>query len=211
MSDDRVRVHACAAGLVDGELNLHISVGPDGSPISFGHTVLERTGTDEIAWQSAVTVRSRSLESLAEAGEIPHRVGIVKIDTEGHDLAVLEGMGGVESDVVMIEHWNDLPHSLGPCPWQLDEVVAEMSPRGFAHFAFIGHHGEFVVLESDTATLDAGEMGNLVFIHERALGQLLEDVVTCASSLGLQSLGVGRCTPRPLPIGSSWSSGFTTS
>jgi FkbM family methyltransferase len=189
-ADERVRVHACAAGREDGELLLHISVSPDGSPISFGHTVLERGDTDAIAWQGAVTVPSRSLGSLAEAGEIRRHVGIVKIDTEGHDLAVVEGMGAVECDVVMIEHWHDLPHSLGPCPWLLDEVVASLQPRGFTHFAFIAHHGEFVLLEWDGATLESGEMGNLLFIHESVVGRLLEDVIACASSLPLQSLRV---------------------
>ena len=191
-ADDRVRLHPYAAGREDGELLLHISVSPDGSPISFGHTVLERGATDDIAWQGAVPVPSRSLDSLADAGEIPRRVGIVKIDTEGYDLAVVDGMGAIECDVVMIEHWNDLPHSLGPCPWRLDEVVAVLQPRGFTHFAFVGHHSEFVVLEWDGAMLETGEMGNLVFIHERVIDRLLEDVVACASSLALQSLGVGK-------------------
>jgi FkbM family methyltransferase len=190
-ADNRVRVHPYAAGREDGELVLHISASPDGSPISFGHTVLERGNTDEIAWQQTVTVPSRSLGSLANAGEIPHRVGIVKIDTEGHDLAVVEGMAGVGCDVVMIEHWNDLPNSLGPCPWHLDQVIAALQPRGFTHFAFIGHHGEFVALEWDGATLETGEMGNLIFMHDRVLPELLEDLVACGSSLALQSRAVG--------------------
>jgi FkbM family methyltransferase len=195
-ADGTVRLHECAAGRDDGELLLHVSVSPDGSPISFGHTVLKRADTDEIAWHETVPVPACSLASLVGRGEIPQRVGILKIDTEGNDLAVLEGMGDLEADVVMVEHWENLPHSLGPCPWRLDEIVGALQPRGFTHFAFIGHHSEFVLLEWDGATLETDEMGNLVFLHERVLEQLLVDVVACASALALQSLGVGRMYAR---------------
>jgi len=181
--DPRVAVHDCAASDVDGQLLLHRSASPDGEPLPFGHTVLERSNTDEIAWYGAVGVPARSLASLVESEEIPARVGVVKIDTEGHDFAVVSGMGGLDADVVMVEHWTDLPHSLGVCPWSTNEMVSALSARGFSHFAFVVHHREFVFLKWDDGDVQAGAMGNLVFLHDRVVTQLAFDVLDCASAL----------------------------
>jgi FkbM family methyltransferase len=91
--DPRVTVHELAVSDADGSCELHVSSKPDGTPLSFGHTLLQPAETDEIAWRGSLSVGRRSLQSLLDAGEIPPAVGILKIDTEGHDLAVVRGMG----------------------------------------------------------------------------------------------------------------------
>ena len=189
--DVRVTVHECAASNVDGELQLHTSVGSDGAPLTFGHTVLERPATPEIAWDGVVTVPARSLASLVETGEIPTRVGIVKVDTEGYDFAVVSGMGDLECDIVMTEHWSDLPRSLGVCPWTAEEMLSELRPRGFSHFAYIAHREEFVILQWDDGEVPRGSMGNLVFLHARVLERLLPATLELASSLAKSAVVVG--------------------
>jgi len=181
--DARVSVHEYAISDADGQLELHKSVDPSGAPVTFGHTVLERPDTDEIAWRETITVTGRPLASLVDAGEVPGRVGILKVDTEGNDLAVVSGMGVLECDVVMVEHWTELPHALGPCPWTTEEMVSVLRPRGFSHFAFVVHRGEFVILKWDDGSVPSGHMGNLVFLHDRMVERLLPDVVECASTL----------------------------
>jgi FkbM family methyltransferase len=186
-----VIVHEYAISDADGPLELRRSSAPSGEAVTFGHTLLERPNTDEIAWQDSVAVTGRSLASLVASGELPPRVGILKIDTEGHDFAVIDGMGDLQADVVMVEHWSDLPHSLGRCPWTGDEMVSALTRRGFSHYAFLSHHGEFVVLQWDDATVEAGHMGNIVFLHDRAVSRLLPDVLECASSLAVNAVGLG--------------------
>ena len=176
----------------DGPLELHRSSAPSGEAVTFGHTLLERPDTDEIAWQDSVTVSGRSLASLVAAGEVPARVGILKIDTEGHDFAVVGGMGNLECDVVMVEHWSDLPHSLGQCPWTGDEMVSALAERGFSHYAFVVHRGEFVVLQWDDASVQVGHMGNIAFLHDRVVDRLLPDVLAVASQLASAAVGVGQ-------------------
>lgn len=187
----RVTVHQYAVSNADGQLELHRSVSPDGAPVTFGHTVLSRPDTDEIAWRGTVTATARSLASLVSAGEIPARVGVLKIDTEGHDLAVVVGMGDLESDVVMVEHWTDLPRALGPCPWSAEELFAELSPRGFSEYAFIVHRGAFVFLQWKDSAVPTGYMGNLVFLHARVLERLLPATLELASSLAKSAVEVG--------------------
>jgi len=186
--DARVRVLEYAISSVDEQLGLHKSVDPSGAPVTFGHTVLERPDTDEIAWRETIPVTGRSLASLVAAGELPGQVGILKVDTEGHDLAVIEGMGELECDVVMVEHWTDLPHSLGPCPWTAEEMRSALRKRGFSHFAFIEHRGEHTILKWDDPEVPSGEMGNLVFLHDRALELLLPSVVEAAAMLTEQPI-----------------------
>ncbi len=187
----RVTLHAVAASDTDHPLELFVSTKPDGTPVSFGHTVLSRASTDEIAWSSTVTVEARSLRSLVESGELPRRVGILKVDTEGHDDAVLAGMGDLDCDVVMVEHWVDLPHSLGPCPWTLEQIASPLRTRGFSRYAVIQHRAEFVILTWDDGEIPAGHMGNVVFLHDRVVDRLLPDVLTCASQLALGAVQVG--------------------
>jgi FkbM family methyltransferase len=190
--DPRVTVHEIAASEHDGVAELHVSTDRDGQPLSYGHTLLERADTDEIGWGQTLTVKRRSLASLIDAREIPARVGVLKIDTEGHDLAVVHGMGPLGADIVMVEHWTDLPHGLGACPWSTEEMIAAMDARGFAHFAFIVHRAEFVTLRWDDGEVEPGAMGNLVFLHDSVLQRLLPDVLGCATWLMERAVRLGR-------------------
>ena len=91
----------------------------------------------------------------------------------------------------MVEHWSDLPRSLGPCPWKTAEMVSALRERGFSHFAFIVHRGEFVILKWDDGDVPDGHMGNLVFLHDRVVVSLLPDVLDCASSLAERAVEAG--------------------
>jgi FkbM family methyltransferase len=179
----QVTVHQYAVSHTDGQLQLHISIRPDGTPVTYGHTVLRRPGSDEIAWKGAVEVTARSLGSLVSTGEIPARVGVLKIDTEGHDHAVVSGMGNLDSDVVMVEHWTDLPYALGPCPWTVENLLDALRPRGFSEYALIVHRGVFVTLQWKDGAIPSGYMGNLVFLHDRVVDRLLPATMELASSL----------------------------
>jgi FkbM family methyltransferase len=191
-ADHRVRVHVCAVSDDDGTAELHLARSPSGRPLTFGHTLLERENTSEIEWNESRPATLRSLGSLVLSGEIPAHTGILKIDTEGHDLRVVKGMGTLEADVVMVEHWTDLPNGLGLCPWSSAEIVAALAERGFAHFAFIIHRGQFVTLKWDDAEVEQGVMGNLVFLHERVIHRLLPDVLTCAGTLAEEAVRLGQ-------------------
>lgn len=191
-ADERVTIHEQAVSGSDGSGELHVSVAPDGAQLPFGHTLLNRADTDEIKWGDTIKVSLRSLGSLIDASELPQRAGIVKIDTEGHDLAVVRGMGTLEADVVMVEHWTDLPHGLGPCPWTVQDMLAELKPRGFSHFAFVVHRGEFVALKWDDAEVELGAMGNLIFLHERVLATLTPEILESSGHLAEQAVRVGQ-------------------
>jgi FkbM family methyltransferase len=190
--DPRLTVHECAVSDDDGRGELNVSSDAQGTTLPFGHTLLARKDTDEITWRTTLPVTRRSLQSLVAGGEIPASVGILKIDTEGHDLAVVQGMGTLHAEVVMVEHWSDLPNGLGACPWTAEEMLATLGTRGFDHFAFIIHRGEFVTLKWDDATVERGAMGNLIFLHDSVLDRLLPTVLECAGWCAEQAVSVGQ-------------------
>jgi FkbM family methyltransferase len=194
--DRRVVVTSYALSNRDGPRELRRSRDPSGSRITFGHTLLERPDAEEVAWGEPLPVEARTLGSLLRSGDIPPHVGILKVDTEGHDLAVLEGMGELDCDVVMVEHWLDLPKSLGPCPWRAEQIEAALAPRGFAHFAFVNHHAEFVILKWDDHEVEPGHMGNLVFLHDRLLPQAALDVLDSATRMAVAAVEVGEMFTR---------------
>jgi FkbM family methyltransferase len=180
--DARVVVHAYAVSDRDTQLTLHKAVDAAGAPVPYGHTVLERPGTGEIAWNETITVEARSLASLIETGDLPERVGVLKIDIEGHDLAAVRGTGRLDADVVMVEHWTDLPNSLGPCPWRAADMVEALRPRGFSHFVLVLHRGEWALFKWDDPDVPEGEFGNLVFLHDRIVEHVWPEVVNCATA-----------------------------
>jgi FkbM family methyltransferase len=178
----RVVVHEYAITETDASLVLHKSSTPSGVPLSYGHTVLTRRDTNEIAWKEKISVSGRSLGSLVEAGDLPARVGILKVDTEGHDLAAVKGMGSLECDVVMVEHWTDLPNSLGKCPWRVESMSKALRPRGFSHFVLVLHREEVAFLKWDDGEVPRGQFGNLVFLHDRIVDDVWPEVVQCATA-----------------------------
>jgi FkbM family methyltransferase len=190
--DPRVTVHECAVSDRDGDGELRVSTRPDGGAVRFGHTLLEPLDTPEIVWRDTIAVRRRSLRSLIAAGELPDQVGILKIDTEGHDFAVIAGMGRLRADVIMVEHWTDLPQGLGPCPWTTKDMTEALHARGFTHFAFIVHRDEFVTLKWDDGEVEPGAMGNLVFLHDSMLERLLPDLLESAGRLAEHAVILGR-------------------
>jgi FkbM family methyltransferase len=189
--DPRVFVHECAITTVDGSVELHRSVHPSGAPLSYGHTLLDRPDAEQISWRETISVSGRSLASLVKAGELPRRVGILKVDAEGSDLAVVAGMGELQCDVVMVEHWLDLPHSLGQCPWSIDDLTDVLSPRGFSQFAFLEHRGEFTFVKWNDAAIGTGMMGNVVFLHDTVLDSLMPALFGSTLAIARESVEVG--------------------
>lgn len=169
--DPDVHVLEMAAGAEDGTAELHLARDVSGESLDAFNTLRpERSGPD-LVWEAAVEVRMRSLDSLREAGEIPGRVGLLKIDAEGADPDVLRGAGGIGAEIVMVEFWGDLPDTLGPCPAGLDELRSLVEPLGPRRFLFVRHGPRHVSIGRwDTADPGEGEWGNLIFVADSLVG-----------------------------------------
>lgn len=165
--DTDAHVLDVAAGSEDGTGELHLAHDSSGSSLEAFHTLEpERAGPD-LTWSGTVGVRVRSLDSLSAAGEVPGRVGLLKIDAEGADADVLRGAAGIAAEIVMVEFWGDLPDTLGACPFELDELRSLVKPLGPRRFLFVRHGPRHVsVGRWDTADPAEGEWGNLIFLDD---------------------------------------------
>jgi FkbM family methyltransferase len=158
-----VRAEAVSDKPGTGQLQLALNL--DGSLHEYHHS-LERIRED--AWHRkgpTVEVPLVSLDSLIAAGELPPRAGFLKVDTEGHDLAVLRGATRLECETISVEFWND-GHAFGPSPSPAADMIRLLAQRGYPWFIGLSHHLDQTELHySNLDGLRPESWGNLVFFH----------------------------------------------
>jgi FkbM family methyltransferase len=165
--DPGVHVLDVAAGKQDGTAELHLARDGSGASLDAFHTLHPESYGPDLAWGETVPVQVRSLDSLSAAGEVPGRVGVLKVDAEGSDADVLRGAAGITAEVVMVEFWGDLSETLGPCPFELGELRSLIEPLGPRRFLFVRHGPRHVEIGRwDTADPAEEEWGNLIFVAD---------------------------------------------
>jgi FkbM family methyltransferase len=161
----RLTIRPEAVSESSGTKSMHLALNLDGSLHDYYHS-LEQTRDDRYHRKGKVVpVPVVSLDDLAAKTEIQRKIGFLKVDTEGHDLAVLQGAGAIESAVVGVEFWGDR-HPLGKSPSPADKMVELMAQRGYKVYLAVCHVGEkMIVLDSSMANVPANAWGNLFFFH----------------------------------------------
>lgn len=156
-----------AVSRASGTAELQLAVREDGSPHDHYHS-LERIGSDEYHSKGeTVVVPTVSLDDLVARGELPVSVGVLKIDTEGHDLAVLEGSASLSAEVVAVEYWMPA-HPLGASPSPAERMVELMAERGYPQYVAIehsSHGGETRFHFGSLAEIDEAAWGNILFFR----------------------------------------------
>jgi FkbM family methyltransferase len=161
-----VEILDVAVGAADGEATLYLATTPDGEPEPAFNSIGPPRDGDHYRWTADQTVARRSLDSLLREQLIPDRVGLLKIDAEGSDMEVVQGIGALRCDALMIELWLDMPESVGRCPWTLGDLVELLEPEGLRRLVFVDHEGSAVrVVEGAAEPAEAG-YGNVVFMTD---------------------------------------------
>ncbi len=130
---DRVTLHECAGGAVNGEARLHLA------PVIGENSLVPpatASGPDDTSNSASVRVAVRPLDDLVPPGP----VRIVKIDAEGYEPEVWKGMRRIISDnpelAVIVEfgpshltragvsmtEWFEALQMPGFTPWEIDEA-----------------------------------------------------------------------------------------
>jgi FkbM family methyltransferase len=167
--DSRVTIHTCALSGEDGELELRL---PADLPQS-----------SRMAGADTFRVGARSLASLVAAAELPACVGILRIDANEQELAIIGALGDLDCDVLMTAHWDELPDRRSRSAWTAVEIGDALAPRGFNHFAYFVHRGDWTLVQWDDGHTPVSAGGNLVFVSDRVLSDLLPYVLASASAL----------------------------
>src|SRR5262245_3812325 len=184
----RLVVRPEAVSSTSGTRTLHLALNRDGSLHEYYHSLED---LPEDGWHSKggnLAVPTVSLDDLVARGVLPRRVGFLKIDTEGHDLAVLRGAAQLECDVLSVEFWC-AGHALGPSPSPPETMLELLGQRGYDRFVAFCHHGSTTALRFSTwQGVRPDAWGNLLFfrhdkkaIYERAVEHLRATAVRVAT------------------------------
>jgi len=174
----KVEILNIAASDRDGQSEFHI-------PLKSGHDIdtrcsLEADVNREFATRSIRVERRRLDELVSERG----KVGVVKVDVEGHEMSALRGLAGIleESRPTAIVE-SEARHHAGS-PQDIFEFFREFGYRGyFIHRGRLRRTEEFSVEEFQSCDgplrVDAGKspdyINNFLFIHP-ARASVLERV-----------------------------------
>jgi FkbM family methyltransferase len=190
--DPRVVLHGVAVSDAPGHVRMQVAYDPTGEQRDAFNALARPHDDTAFDWRDGPEVEVTTIAQLVRDGAVPARVGILKVDAEGFDLRVLSALGDLDADVVMFEHWHDLPDSAGRCPWTIDDMRAVLRPRGFHDFAFVRHTDEFSWLQWNSEAADTGDWGNVVFLHDRVRDHVGPVLWELAAQVTAEAAGHGR-------------------
>ncbi|BAQ66226.1 FkbM family methyltransferase [Geminocystis sp. NIES-3709] len=99
---------------------------------SLYNSLIKHSMPEDLSFTDSTTVTVKTLASLHDSREIPSNVGLVKIDTEGFDLQVIQGMGLYQYPVVITEFWDSqIPFGISETHNKLENLVTEMRRRKY--------------------------------------------------------------------------------
>jgi len=167
--NDRLVIRPEAVSNATGSRLFHLALDRNGSLHEYYHS-LEHFAEDQ--WHRkgpSIPIATVSLDDLADRGELPRHIGVMKVDTEGHDLAVLQGASRLLVDVVAVEFWC-AGHPFGPSPSPPEEIARLMAYRDYPAFLALCHDDDATrVLESSLGGTRDDSWGNIFFFHRTAL------------------------------------------
>jgi FkbM family methyltransferase len=157
--------YSYAIDSVDRTANFHIACDENDKPLDYFHSLQKITNDTRVKHNKSIEVQCRSLNSLLKEGLIEKNIGILKTDTEGNDLHVLQGMSDIQAEVLICEYfmpgiyagWEE-GHPKG--------LIEEAKKLGFNHFVAIKRIFEYEFLSLDNYSFCEKQWGNLIFISD---------------------------------------------
>jgi hypothetical protein len=132
-----------------------------------GHPLPQGLVTDR-----SITVTTRTISSLVGQGIIPSRVGVLKIDVEGHELDVLVGAERLDSDVIIVEFWSsDSEFATQGTRNNSVDLHFALRNKGYSHLiTFNRTHGSTeTVFHVNCPESVKNSWGNMIFFRESGL------------------------------------------
>jgi FkbM family methyltransferase len=174
-SDARVTVLPVGVSDSDSEMELNLvrkelDSSVDADPLLFS-SLVRHNMPEGLEFFSTTPVTVRSLESLVREGRIPQTAGILKVDAEGHDLAIFKGMpDGAPYEMLMSEFWSeDFVFATPGIPTQLDifNHVRSLGYRYSLSILRINESGVHFIANSPVETSQT--WGNTIYFRDQTL------------------------------------------
>lgn len=156
---------ACAITNVDTKQQFNVATDADGLELDYYHSLQKAEAPGIFSHSKSFEVECRSLQSLAEHGEIPPYLGVLKTDTEGNDLNVLRGLGTLRPEMVICEYF--ARGLYGGWPEGAPELIVEyMRGLGYQTYLATKRIGDLEFMGIGMALYQEKQWGNLFFFRE---------------------------------------------
>ena len=170
-----------------GHKNLHVALNSDNSVHEYYHS-LENIGEDAYHKKgNTISIKTTSLNDLVSQQQIPQKIDFLKIDTEGHDLAVLRGSEHLECQAISVEFWQD-NHALGTTPSPAEAMVKLLQNRGYEQYIVIERlkDSRTYYHYSSLATISNDSWGNIFFFNH-SQDELYQDAIALCEELKINN------------------------
>lgn len=157
-SEPRVEVRAQAVSERFGKAVFHIAIDPEGRELDYHHTLADLGDSITVVRSArAIEVETVALGGLVIDKQLPEVIDFLKVDTDGHDLAVLRGLEGLRPRFILAEYWDTLPETSGRNLYSLADLQAWAAGCGYDHSVVIRRHERLESLEWDAPWTQAGD------------------------------------------------------
>lgn len=162
----------------DGKAEFHIACDPStGESLDYFHSLHRLVNDTRVQHQKSIQVTCRSLSSLCREKFIDQHIGIIKTDTEGNDLHVLQGMDEIDAEILVCEFFMPGVYS-GWIQGNPLTLINQAKELGFSHYVAIKRMNFYEIISLDNPIFVEKQWGNLIFlkdhIFEKASSQLFE-------------------------------------
>jgi FkbM family methyltransferase len=162
--------------------DFYIASDEKGEPLDYYHSLHYLSDDPRVNHSKKIPVTCRSLESLFNEGMIPENIGVLKIDTEGNDLQVIKGMGGILPEVLICEFftkglyagWDEAS------PEGLISMVKEI--LGYDHYLAIKRFHDNELISPGPSVFLEAQWGNLIFMETSLFNKAFEDIESIIAS-----------------------------
>lgn len=179
-----VTVFPLAVSDTSGTANFNIAVDSDGNELDYYHSLSSLDTTATVVRNSrSITVETASLSDLVQQGTLPREIDFLKVDTEGHDLMVLKGVGDLRPRIIVTEYWDSLPDTSGQNLYTLADLVRWGHSNGYKSTLVIRRQGAIETLEIGSSWTRPGDWGNIFFFRDAAdLARIESDLLRLAGA-----------------------------
>ena len=182
---ENLSIRTEAVSDASGVKSFHLALNADNSIHEYYHS-LENIKEDSYHKKGqTISIETVSLNDLFHRQEIPQNIDFLKIDTEGHDLAVLKGADQLCCLVISVEFWGD-KHALGKPPSPSDEIIRLLQNRGYNKYIVIekSKDNKTYFLYSSIKNVKDDSWGNIFFFHN-SQDNLYQDAIALCEDIKL--------------------------
>lgn len=158
-------LYTCAITDIDTKQQFNVATDADGRELDFYHSLQKADAPGIFSHSKSFEVECRSLQSLAECGEIPSDLGVLKTDTEGNDLNVLRGLGTLRPEIIICEYFTQGLYG-GWSEAAPDLIIEYMRGLGYQTYLATKRIGDLEFIGMGMALYQEKQWGNLFFFRE---------------------------------------------